>query len=86
MEQPHQDEYANLDKTLLYEREEEEKQTCKKKEKKKTKRRATGHCPRRKAKRRRGMFRKPRVTSIETLLICYKKEILALPEKKRPHS
>ena len=27
------------------------------------------------------MFRTPRVTSIETLLICYKKEILALPEK-----
>nr|XP_022292674.1 uncharacterized protein LOC111103591 isoform X2 [Crassostrea virginica] len=37
MEQPHQDEYANLDTTLLYERVGEEKQTCKKKEKKKQK-------------------------------------------------
>ena len=30
MKQPHQDEYANLDTTLLYERVGEEKQTCKK--------------------------------------------------------
>ena len=37
MKQPHQDEYANLDTTLLYERVGEEKQTCKKKERKKQK-------------------------------------------------